>query len=177
MLIQAFETKRIIHRPLCIEDAQALFKLDSDPKVMRYLGNKPLTQISQVYTYLDSIMAQYEQNGIGRWAMIEKTSGELIGWSGIKLIKELTNGYTDFYDLGYRIRPGFWGKGFATESSLSWIKVADEILNINTLYASAHIENLASQNVLNKVGFSIIGTYNFMHHENLIPCYWMQRKM
>lgn len=49
-------------------------------------------------------------------AMIEKVSGELIGWLGIKLIKEETNGYTNFYDLGYRMRPEFWVKGYAKES-------------------------------------------------------------
>lgn len=65
-------TERLVLRPLEMSDALSLFKLDSDPLVMKYLGNQPLTDISQVYTYLENIINQYTQNGIGRWAVIEK---------------------------------------------------------------------------------------------------------
>ncbi len=168
-------TERLVLRPLEMSDAPSLFKLDSDPLVMKYLGNQPLTDISQVYTYLENIINQYTQNGIGRWAVIEKSTNELIGWSGIKLIHEETNGFKDFHDLGYRLRPEFWGKGYATESSQAWIEAAESSFNINKLYASAHVENTASQNVLRKVGFKITGTYDFLLNGVLIPCFWMER--
>lgn len=168
-------TERLVLRPLEMSDALSLFKLDSDPLVMKYLGNQPLTDISQVYTYLENIINQYTQNGIGRWAVIEKSTNELIGWSGIKFIDEESNGYKTFYDLGYRLRPEFWGKGYATESSQAWIEAAESSFNINKLYASAHVENTASQNVLRKVGFEIKGTYDFLLNGVLIPCFWMER--
>ncbi len=168
-------TERLTLRPLEMSDAPALFKLDSDPLVMKYLGNQPLTVISQVYTYLENIRNQYTQNGIGRWAVIEKSTGELIGWSGIKFIEEESNGYKGFYDLGYRLRPEFWGKGYATESSQAWIIEAEKNLKINQLYASAHVDNIVSQNVLSKVGFKITGTYDFLLNGVLIPCFWMER--
>ena len=167
-------TDRLVLRPLEISDVPSLFKLDSDPLVMKYLGNKPLTDIAQVYSYLENILFQYQSNRIGRWAVIEKSTGDLIGWSGIKLIHEETNGFKDFHDLGYRLRPEFWGKGYATESSQAWIEAAKTSFNINKLYASAHVENTASQNVLRKVGFKITGTYDFLLNDVLIPCYWME---
>jgi [ribosomal protein S5]-alanine N-acetyltransferase len=169
-----FITERLVLRPLEMSDAPSLFKLDSDPLVMKYLGNKPLTDIAQVYSYLENILFQYQSNGIGRWAVIEKSTGDLIGWSGIKLIHEETNGFKEFHDLGYRLRPEFWGKGYATESSQAWIEAAEPSFNINKLYASAHVENTASQNVLRKVGFKIKGTYDFLLNGVLIPCYWME---
>jgi [ribosomal protein S5]-alanine N-acetyltransferase len=157
-------TERLIIRPLEWDDAPSLFKLDSDPLVMKYLGNQPLTDISQVYVYLENILLQYQKNGIGRWAIIEKSTNELIGWSGIKFIDEETNGYKDFYDLGY-----------ATESSIAWIQEAENLLNIKKLFASAHQENVASQHVLQKVGFKITGSYDFLLNGVLIPCFWMER--
>ena len=78
-------------------------------------------------------MLQYEENGIGRWAVIENKSGELIVWSGIKLIKEETNGYKDFYDLGYRLRPQFWVLGCATESAKAWTNITDETVHSEIL--------------------------------------------
>ena len=96
MITTPIVTERLIMRPLEMDDAPSLFKLDSDPQVMKYLGNQPLTDISQVHIYLQNIQNQYVKNGIGRWALIEKESGELMGWSGIKLIPEETNGYKNF---------------------------------------------------------------------------------
>jgi RimJ/RimL family protein N-acetyltransferase len=175
MITTPIVTERLIMRPLEMDDVLSLFKLDSDPHVMKYLGNQPLTDISQVHIYLQNIQNQYVKNGIGRWALIEKESGELMGWSGIKLIPEETNGYKNFYDLGYRLRPEYWGKGYATESAKAWIDIAYTTLNIDTLYATAHVENQASQHVLQKVGFTIMNTYDFLLQDVLIPCYWMER--
>ncbi|MBK8054423.1 MAG: GNAT family N-acetyltransferase [Saprospiraceae bacterium] len=169
-------TENLILRPLQVEDAPSLFALDSDNRVMQYLGNQVLTDIAQVYQYLENIILQYEENGIGRWTVIENKSGKLIGWSGIKLIREETNGHEDFYDLGYRLRPQFWGLGYATESAKAWTKIADETLNIEFLYATANVENQGSQRVLKKSGFEITSSYDFILSGVPIPCVWMERK-
>ncbi|MBK8627217.1 MAG: GNAT family N-acetyltransferase [Saprospiraceae bacterium] len=174
MNINEFQTDRLIFRPLTLSDAKDMFKLDSDPVVMKYLGNRPLSSIDEVTLYLKNIVKQYETNGIARWAAIEKYSGELMGWAGIKFIAEETNGYKDFYDIGYRFRPEFWGKGYATEATMAWIEYAKNHLNINTLYASAHTENLASQNVLKKCGFILTGQYPFEIHGSNLDCFWYE---
>ncbi len=57
-----------------------------------------------------TIQKQYEENGVGRLAVIEKESGLMIGWSGLKLLRQPVNGYVNTLDLGYRFIPEFWGK-------------------------------------------------------------------
>lgn len=37
------ETKRLLLRDLRITDIEAMFELDANPEVHRYLGNKPIT--------------------------------------------------------------------------------------------------------------------------------------
>src|SRR5688572_20999829 len=94
------ETPRLILRELLPEDDQAMFELDSNKEVHTYLGNQPLTNIDQSREIIAFIRKQYVDNGIGRWAVIEKSTGEFAGWSGLKLMKELTNDHVNYYDLG-----------------------------------------------------------------------------
>lgn len=173
-MITQIITERLVLRPLTYTDADALFILDSNPKVMRYLGNHPLKEISEVHVYLKNILQQYEDYGIGRWAVIEKKTNILIGWAGIKFINEESNGVKAFYDLGYRLRPEFWGLGYATEATLAWIDYAQKNINTPKLYASAHIENIGSQNVLIKCGFIQNGQYFFELHGEMLPCLWFE---
>ncbi|MBP6625056.1 MAG: GNAT family N-acetyltransferase, partial [Chitinophagaceae bacterium] len=97
------ETERLILRDLLNSDDEAMFELDADPKVHTYLGNSPISTIQEARHYIDIIQQQYKNNGIGRWAVIEKSSNEFIGWSGLKFIKEYENNQINFYDVGYRL--------------------------------------------------------------------------
>jgi [ribosomal protein S5]-alanine N-acetyltransferase len=164
-------------RPLNMNDVDDLYKLDSDALVIKYLGNRPVKNLDEVNVYLKSILKQYETYGIGRWAVVEKSTGEMIGWAGLKFMNEETNGHKDFYDVGYRFCPEFWGKGYATEATNAWTDYAKNHLNVHTLYASAHTENIASQNVLKKCGFIQKSEYQFeMNGENL-ACYWFELEL
>ena len=64
------ETDRLILREMLASDAEALFEMDSNPKVHQYLWNKPLTNISEVHSYIESVRNQYIQNNIGRFVVV-----------------------------------------------------------------------------------------------------------
>ena len=170
-------TDRLEMRPFTLEDAELLFSLDSDPEVMRYLGNKPINDINVVHEYLGNILRQYQENNIARWAVLEKSSGQFIGWAGIKYITEEENGMTNFYDVGYRLLPAFWGKGYATECTKAWIDYAKHKLKIQKIYASAHVDNHGSQKVLIKSGFLQTGQYDFSFNGATLPCYWYELRL
>ncbi|MBK9737484.1 MAG: GNAT family N-acetyltransferase [Saprospiraceae bacterium] len=167
-------TERLILRPFISEDAASLFSLNSNPLVMRYLGNNPIIDPKQAKKYLADILHQYQHFDIGRWVVIEQKSNQFIGWAGIKFIPEKTNGISNFYDVGYRILPEFWGNGYATECTKVWIDYAKNQLDLETLYASANIENIASQNVLTKSGFIRINQYPFVLNGITLECYWYE---
>ena len=84
-----FETKRLIVRDLEELDSKGIFELDSDPEVHKYLGNKPIKTIREAEEVVNSIRKQYDKNGIGRWAIIDKSSEEFIGWTGLKYEENL----------------------------------------------------------------------------------------
>jgi len=144
------ETERLILRELLPTDDKGMFELDSNKVVHEFLGNKPLNNIEQSRKIIEFIRQQYFDNGIGRWAIIEKETDNFMGWTGLKLIKDEINHHSNFYDLGYRLIPKFWGKGFATESAKASLNYGFENLKLNEIYGMCHINNIASRKVLEK---------------------------
>ena len=166
------ETERLILRNFVEEDFERLFLLDSNPEVMKYIGMPPLSKVEESKEVVKMIMNQYDENGVGRLAAIEKESGLLIGWSGLKLNTSEVNGYQNFYELGYRFLPEKWGKGFATESGKASLDFGFNDLNAEIIYAYAHSENHASNHILTKLGFEI--TSEFTEPDGL--CFWFELK-
>lgn len=146
------ETQRLILRELVAEDDKGIFELDSDPEVHTYLGKTPITYIQQAKDAIAFIRKQYSENGIGRWAVIEKESGAFIGWSGLKLMKELTNEHINYYDLGYRFIKKYWGRGYATETAKASVNYGFGTMGLSEIYGMAEIGNAASRHVLEKAG-------------------------
>lgn len=165
------ETERLLLRPMEHADAEALFEMDSNPNVHLYLGNEPLTDIEDCYGYIKNIQNQYVKNGIGRFVMVLKDTNEVIGWAGLKFItEEAENDHINFYDIGYRLQEKHWRKGYAIEAAKAWLHHAFTEMKIPTIYASAHVENVGSNTILQKIGLQQKGTY--LHHD--IPCYWYE---
>lgn len=156
------ETERLILRELRITDLDHMFELDSDPEVHKYLGNNPVKTKDESRKILESVINQYKERGIGRWAAIEKSTGDFIGWSGIRLNTEYNmNGFTKYYDVGYRLIKRYWGKGYATESGKATIDYAFNSLKLPELYATTEIGNQASHNALLKIGLTYIEDFYF----------------
>ncbi|TYP99581.1 ribosomal-protein-alanine N-acetyltransferase [Tenacibaculum adriaticum] len=149
------ETERLILRELLETDIDGIFELDSNPEVHKYLGNNPIKTKKKAEEIITFVRNQYKELGIGRFACIEKSTGEFIGWSGLKLNtgkKEGLNGFTDFIDIGYRLIPRFWGKGYASESAFATLNFGFTKMNYETIYGAAEIENIGSNKILQKIG-------------------------
>ncbi|WP_316788964.1 GNAT family N-acetyltransferase [Pedobacter frigoris] len=164
------ETDRIILREIVMGDAPAMFEMDSDPEVHRYLGNNPVKTISEIEDAILFIRKQYTDFGIGRWAIVDKATGEFLGWGGLKYRTDTVIGHTGFYDVGYRLLRKFWGMGYATESAKASVKYAFEKLKLDSVYAMADVENAASRNALLKTGLKITAQ---LDHEGT-PCDWFE---
>ena len=153
------ETDRLFLREMKLSDAAALFEMDCNPKVHKYLWNKPMNSIDQVCDYIEMVRNQYVQNKIGLFVVIEKETGELIGWAGLKYNTEKVNNKINFYDIGYRLNEKSWGKGYASEVAFAWLDYGFKTMNIDTMMAAAHAENGASNAILKKIGMKITEQY------------------
>lgn len=158
------ETERLILRDLMETDVDGIFELDSNPEVHRYLGNNPISSMQKAHEIVRSIQLQYSERGIGRFAAIEKYSGDFIGWSGLKYNtgeKETLGDKRDFHDIGYRFIPRYWGKGYATESSLAILQYGFNELDLQTIYGAAEVGNIASNKVLQKIGLEYVEQFPY----------------
>ncbi len=169
------ETERLILRELLTSDLEGMFELDSDPLVHKYLGNNPITTKEQALKNLEFIRSQYLDRGIGRFAAIEKSSGDFIGWTGLKLNqgeKEELNGIRDFIDVGYRFIPRYWGKGYATESSIATLEYGFKTMNYPVIFGAAEVDNIGSNKVLSKIGLNFVNEFYYTD----IKCKWYELK-
>jgi ribosomal-protein-alanine N-acetyltransferase len=143
------KTERLILRKILPSDEAGLFELDSNPDVHNYLGKNQVTDTEQIKMAIKIIRQQYVDHGIGRLAIIEKITNEFIGWAELKLVKDKTNNYIDYYDVGYRLIQKYWGKGIATETTLSTLEYGFNNLNEKEIYGMCDIENRGSAALFN----------------------------
>lgn len=161
------QTPRFWLRQFEPTDVDDIFELDASPQVHAYLGGNPIISKKEAEKTVAFVRQQYQEIGFGRWAVIEKTSGNFMGWSGIKLEKLQVNGFTEYVDVGYRLKPEYWGQGVATETATEALRYAFQTLHLPEVHGAANIENLASNRVLAKIGLHKKNTFHYawgMHH-------------
>ena len=147
-----FETPRLILRQFTEDDPPLILQLNSDPEIVKYVHEPTLqTEEQAKKIIIDTILPQYKNN-LGRWAIYTKDNNEFIGWCGLKYRPEL-----DEIDLGYRLIRKAWGKGYATEAAHHTLDHGFKSLNLKLITGRAHIENIASIKVLEKIGMNFIG--------------------
>ena len=147
-----FQTPRLILRQFTEADAPLILSLNSDPEIVRYVHEPTLKTVEQAEKILQDIILPQYKNNLGRWAIHTKYNMDFIGWCGLKYRPEL-----DEIDLGYRLMQKAWGKGFATEAAQYSLEYGFTKLNLNLITGRAHIENIASIKVLEKIGMDFIG--------------------
>ncbi len=154
------ETDRFILRDIEMTDAPGILALDSDPEVHRYLDNDLIGTTEEAEAIITHVRKQYKDNGIGRWAIIAKATNEFVGWTGLKFEEGVRTEFS-YYDLGYRLRPKFWGQGIATETALLSLKYGFTELELAEICAAADVENVGSNKVLQKAGLRWAETFDF----------------
>jgi RimJ/RimL family protein N-acetyltransferase len=155
------ETDRLLLREFVEEDAQAFFKLNTDPQVIRFVPDKPLLSVEQArQILLDHPIADYRNHGFGRGACILKSTGEQIGFAGLKYLEELGE-----VDVAYRLLPTHWGQGFATEAALASVRFGFAQLRLEQIIGLVMPENIASARVLEKTGLRYVEKVTFWGHQ------------
>ena len=133
-----------------MDDVDGAYAVNRDPEVSKYTGDGgPKSRDEMVTILSEHVIADYQKNGYGRYAVIHKESGEYIGFSGLKYLPE-----KDEVDLGYRFAKKYWGQGIATESCRPFLEYGFKTLKLDKIIAMVLPDNLGSERVLEKLGFS-----------------------
>jgi RimJ/RimL family protein N-acetyltransferase len=154
------ETDRLILRQFVMDDVQDFFRLVSDPDVTRHTGDG-VKSLDEARKGLEGrVLRDYQVHGYGRWAAVDKTTGRVIGFAGLKYLDDVSE-----VDLGYRFFKEHWGKGLATEASRAVLAYGLGELRLRRIIGIAEVENRASIRVLEKVGFTFERFTNHLGNE------------
>jgi ribosomal-protein-alanine N-acetyltransferase len=155
------ETDRLLLREYVEDDAEAFFQLNSDPEVLRFVPDKALLNVEQARQLLiDHPIADYRKYGFGRGACILKSTGEQIGFAGLKYLEEFGE-----VDVAFRLMRAYWGMGLATEAALASVRYGFADLGLERIIGLAMPENKASVRVLEKTGLHYVETVAFWGHQ------------
>jgi RimJ/RimL family protein N-acetyltransferase len=147
------KTERLILRQIQFSDTAALMNIFGDDEVMRF-GDGVQTW-EWVEGWIQTCLESYAVHGFGPYAVVEQTTGEVIGYCGLYYFPDVNE--KPEVEIGYRLRHSAWGKGYAAEAARAVRDFAFESLNIQRVIAIIDPANLTSIRVAEKIG---------MHYES-----------
>ncbi len=147
-------------------DLPLALQLWGDPRVTALIAGA-MTH-AQVADRLKREIAQQQEFGVQYWPMFWLETGEFVGCCGLRPYKEI-------YEVGFHLRPEFWGKGVAEEAGRAVIEYAFQTMRLEELFAGHHPENGSSRRVLEKLGFAYVGEELYPPTGMMHPGYVLKR--
>jgi ribosomal-protein-alanine N-acetyltransferase len=146
------ETNRLTIRSFLESDIPEYAAVVADPEVKTFLGDGSPHSYEQAATYIYDCMRSETEEGIARYAVILRETGELLGFCGFK------KAY-DYIDFGWRYARRAWGKGYATEAAAAVLDYGINTLKLCDIVAESAVENVGSVRVMEKTGmqFEAVG--------------------
>ncbi|HEU0131957.1 MAG TPA: GNAT family N-acetyltransferase [Mycobacteriales bacterium] len=147
-----WETERLVVRELEETDAGALYELHRHPQVMDWLKSAPSTGPDEERARIAGWRGRGWPAGQGFHAMVEKATGRVVGLLVLKPFDHLP-----YLDLGWRLHPDVWGRGYATEAARGGIRYAFEGLGLPEVAAVTLPDNARSRAVMERLGMTFAG--------------------
>lgn len=155
------KTNRLHLRAWRDDDIDALFKMNSDAKVMRYFP-KTLNFDESLNLY-QRLKSHHEEHGFTFFATEEVESKQLIGFVGLAR-PNFSSFFTPCVEIGWRLHHRYWNNGYASEAATACLNYAFNNLDLTEVYSFTTIDNYPSQRVMQKIGMK---QNAFFNHPNI----------
>jgi len=149
LLTPTLRTARLLLRPFAVSDANAIYALQSNPRVLRYWDSPPWTDRSQADAFLAACRKMEEDGSGARFAIETRGDNAFVGWCAMFRWNPVYRSL----GIGYCLDEPAWGKGYATEAVSAMLQWAYGALDLNRVEAELDTRNAASARVLEKLGF------------------------
>jgi len=153
------------------EDIKLAELLWGDPDVTKYICASGRFSKDDIIDRLAKEVDNNTQYNVQYWPIFELNSNELIGCCGLR---PYNNGK---YEIGFHLRPKYWGQGYAMEAAKAVIGYAFSVLKTQALFAGHNPNNKASSKLLLKLGFRYIGDEFYEPTGLYHPSYELKPKM
>jgi [ribosomal protein S5]-alanine N-acetyltransferase len=141
--MESIVTPRLFLRRARVGDLDAMHKILSDPKAMRYWDRLPHTDLEETRAWL---AAMIDASPDDSYDFIMEHAGTVIGKAGLWRIPE----------IGFIVNPKYWGQGFAFEALSAIIPRAFSKFGIGSIIADVDPRNYASLRLLKRLKFDEI---------------------
>ncbi len=149
------ETERLIVRSFREEDAEALYRIKTDPQVREYCPDflDVDARRGDMPKYIRAFRRIEEDGDVDAWrcyALENKETGEVMGcltFSKQNMLRE--------YELGWMMIGAFTKKGYASEAAAAYAEYVCRTYGIDYLIAVMDVDNPASRRAAEKSGFRL----------------------
>ena len=144
------QTLRLDFREFVASDIDDLVRLDSDPRVLKYInGGKPMAR-ADAEASMRRVLPYYAlYPGLGVWRAERRDNKDFVGWYCLKYCPPTTD-----VEVGYRLLHKHWGHGYATEGARALVDFAFDDLGLKRVIGVTDPGNNASQHVLAEIGIA-----------------------
>ncbi len=160
MTMNFLETERLILRNWKEIDLPGFIRMNSDPEVMEFFP--ALWTHDESEKAFHRIKEAIDERGWGLWAVEEKVSGKFIGFTGLN-IPGFEAPFMPAIEIGWRLLPEFWNKGYATEAAEQSLWFGFEFLKLDRIVSFTAVSNVKSQRVMEKLGMERRIDMDFLH--------------
>lgn len=171
-----FESERLGFRLWKDSDLDNLAALDSDTQVMEFFPKTLSKEESK--KFLLRLQDMYKNEGLTYYAVELKASKEFIGFIGLaKQVYEAE--FNPSIDIGWRLLPSYWAKGYAFEGAKACLAHAFNVLKLNKIIAVCSISNIKSERLMQKLGMRKMGLFKHPYlkdYPELESCCWYEIK-
>ncbi len=160
------ETPRLVLRPMTQDDLPALKRTLQDPVAMK--AYEHAFSDDEAQDWLDKMLARYQTDGFGLWAVILKENGQWIGQCGITM-QPCEDRMV--HEVGYLFERAYWHHGYATEAAMACRDYAFEALGVDEVFSIIRDSNLPSQHVAERNGMTRRGVLDKFYYNVHMPHY------
>lgn len=147
MIAVKLETERLTLCPWRSGDWTEFRPIATDPEVMLYItGGVPWSD-EAIQSFVERQMKLYDERGFCRWKLVEKASGDLIGFCGVGVWREHPN-----LEIGWWLARRCWGRGLATEAARTALHDVFERVKLECVISIVAPANRASIRIMEKLG-------------------------
>jgi RimJ/RimL family protein N-acetyltransferase len=147
--IMHLQTDRLILRPFEAGDLKPFSHINADPEVMRFF---PAPQTSEETAQMLARWADKQTRyGYGFAAVETRHDKQLIGMAGLSRLEDGVP-IAPCSEIGWRLTPSAWHKGYATEAARAWLAYGFDTLGLSEIFSYTPRLNLASQRVMQRIG-------------------------
>jgi RimJ/RimL family protein N-acetyltransferase len=146
-------TARLRLEPMGDSHFDGLYALNREPAVMRYITGKPDTP-EDTRAMIERVKLRWREFGFSWWCFVERETGQIIGAG---CIQHLGRDAGNPLEIGWRLRPEKWGRGYASEAANAMAAFAFDTLDADLLCAVCQPENHPSSRVMERLGMHYKG--------------------